>query len=141
MVNVTSAPSTSGASVTPSVSTLPDTLVGFQSDTTQYTYASPAGTTNDVTPGCPKFVGHVRLAVTLAGGDAIWTGLAAGADNQHLVLWNTDATATLSLAINDSGSLAPNRFQGSGTGYDVSPGNAYLLVYYTGNVNAWVIIP
>lgn len=139
MVNITNAPSTTGASTPPSSSTLPDTLVGFQQSTTQYVYASPSGTTNDVNGGFPRFIGNIRLAVTLAAGNATWTGLGAGSDGQHCVLWNTDATSSLTLSVSDAGSLAPNQFNGVAGTSSLGPGTAAELVYYAGNVNAWVI--
>ncbi len=136
MVNITNAPS---QSATPSSSLLPDILVGFQHDTTQYTYASPSGTTNDVNGGFPRFVGQVRLAVTLASGSATWTGLGVGSDGQKVVLWNTDAANTLTLLIQSSSSLTPNQFYGTPTNYVLAAGNACELVYYAGNINGWVI--
>lgn len=136
MVNITTSPAFTSA---PSVSVLPDTLVGFQSDTTQYTYASPAGTINDVSGGFPRFTGDVRLAVTLAGGNSTWTGLGAGNDGQRLILWNTDTSSSLSLSVNDAGSLVQNRFNGVAGTSALGPGATAELVYYAGNVNAWVI--
>lgn len=138
MVNITNAPTMPS---TPAQATLPDTLLGFQHSTTQYTYASPSGTTNNVVSGVPLFLGNARLAVTLAAGNATWTGLAAGLDGQHLVLWNADAANTLTLAVQNSGSLVQNRFQGSAGNYALIHGNAILMVYYAGTVNAWVIVP
>ncbi len=136
MVNITNAPS---SQATPALSTLPTTLLGFQHDATQYTYASPSGTTNDVNGGFPRFLGNVRLAVTLASGAATWTGLGAGNDGQHLVLWNTDTANSLTLLVANSGSVAANQFNGPVANYVLSAGNACELVYYAGIVNAWVL--
>ena len=137
MVNVSRPDSNTG----PSSSNQPDTTVGLVHNSTQFTYASPSGTTNNVVSNIPKAVANVRLAVTLAAGNATWTGLSSGADGQHLILWNTDATNTLTLAVQNTGSLVGNQFQGSSGSYALTPGNAILMVYYAGTVNAWVIIP
>ena len=136
MVNVTNAPA---VTATPATSTLPDTLIGVQIDTTQYVYASPSGIVNDVNGGFPRFIGRVRLAVTLAAGDATWTGLGAGVDGQEVVLWNTDAANTLFLPTGNAGSQAQNQFQGSALGYALAPGYSISMIYYTGNVNGWVM--
>ncbi len=136
MVNITSALS---ANYTPAISTLPSTTVEFQHDSTQYTYASPSGTTNDVNGGFPRLVGNTRLSVTLAAGAATWTGLGAGNDGQHVILWNTDATNSLTLLVSNAGSLAGNRFSGPAANVVLTAGNAIELVYYAGLINAWVV--
>ena len=136
MVNVTNAPAQSSP---PASSTLPDTLLGVQTSTTQYNYASPSGTVNNVVSGIPSFVGNARLTVTLAAGSATWTGLSAGSDNQHITLWNSDAANTLTLAVKNSGSLAQNQFNGTSVGYLLSPGFTIGLIYYAGSVKAWVV--
>jgi hypothetical protein len=136
MVNITNPPN---QSTTPSSSTQPDTLVSFQHNTSTFSYASPSGTTNDVNGGFPRFVGKVRLTVTLAAGDAIWTGLGAGADGQEVLLWNNDATNSLTLQVKNAGSVPRNQFNGSSMGYMLLPGFTLLLVYYAGVVNAWVV--
>ena len=137
-VNITSPPAGVNA---PPQSNLPDTSVGLVHNTTQFTYASPAGTTNNVVTGVPAFVGNSRLAVTLAAGNATWNSMSAGADGQHMVVWNTDAANTLTLNVNNTSGLVGNRFQGSAGSYALMPGNAILMVYYAGSVKAWVIIP
>lgn len=73
-------------------------------------YASPAGAQNDVNPGggFPANIG--RLIVTLAAGNASWTGLIAGADGQLLYLTNADAANSLELDVANAGSAAANRF-------------------------------
>ncbi len=102
-------------------------------------YASAAGVQNNVSP--PGFTAAVhRLSVTLPSGNATWTGLAAGTDGQDLILWNADATKTLILAVNNSGSSGSNRFAGSGN-LSLFPGNAVRLSYWGGTVNQWVIVP
>lgn len=137
MVNLTNAPS--GGASAPATVTLPDTMVAFLHNTTQYTYASPAGTTNNVGGGFPSFVGRVRLTVTLAAGAATWTGLGAGVDGQQVELWNNDATNTLTLTVGSANSLTNNRFKGYTAGYAVAPGMSLDLRYYAGNVNGWVV--
>ncbi len=136
MVNISNAPA---QSATPSSATLPTTLLGFQHDSTQYTYASPSGTTNDVNGGFPRFLGNVRLAVTLAAGASTWTGLGAGNDGQHLILWNTDSANSLTLLVNNAGSVSVNRFNGPTANVVLTAGNAIELVYYAGLINSWVI--
>ncbi len=134
MVNVTQA---NGGS--PATSLLPDITVGFVGATTQYTYASPSGTSNDVNGGFPAFLGNTRLAVTLAAGSATWTGLGAGEDGQHVILWNRDPANSLTLLVASAASVARNRFNGTSPSYVLTAGNACELVYYTGTINAWVI--
>ncbi len=136
MVNITN---TLGLSPGPASSLRPDTYLGFQGVTTQFTYISPAGTSNDVNGGFPRFLGNTRLAVTLPAGAGTWTGLEAGIDGQHLVLWNRDAANSLTLMVSNVGSVYYNRFNGPAANYILSAGNACELVYYEGEINAWVI--
>lgn len=133
MVNITNAPSSSS---TPAASVRPTTFATFQHDTTQYTYATPSGTTNDIQGGVPQFIGTVRLFVSLAAGTATWTGFAAGSDGQHVILVNTDNTSTLNLStggtgLGDTHSLIQNRFFGQND-YKLPPGAQLTMVYSTG---------
>jgi hypothetical protein len=107
----------------------------------QYVYASPAGVLNDVIAWTPPFTGSIRLAVTLAAGNAAWTGLDAGADGQEVILWNSDSTNNLTLVVNNGGSVAENRFSGSGDSYTLTAGNALTLIYYGDSIASWIIVP
>jgi hypothetical protein len=73
-------------------------------------YASPAGASNNVAPGGTFPANISRLIVTLALGDANWTGLAAGSDGQLLFLTNGHAANSLTLNASNAGSLAANQF-------------------------------
>jgi hypothetical protein len=96
---------------------------------TYLAFASPAGSSNNVNPaGFGAGVGLID--VTLAGGDATWTGLLAGANRQMLVIANADALANLTLAALNAGSAAANRFRASGD-IVLPPLSAHLFVYYT----------
>jgi len=100
-------------------------------------YASPAGASNNVTPaGFGSTVG--LLDVTLAAGDANWTGLAAGADKQMLIIANADTVHTLTLNGLNGGSLAANRFRAGGDPV-LPPLSALLLVYYTTPAQ-WIVV-
>lgn len=141
MVNVTNAP---GISDSPAIAYLPDfgsTSSSSSSNSMQYAYASPAGVLNDVVAWSPPFTGNIRLAVTLAAGSTAWTGMLAGSDGQEVILWNSDPTNNLTLAVQNVGSASANQFQGSAGAYTLSPGNAYLLIYWGETINAWVIVP
>ncbi len=141
MVNVTNAPDETSI---PASADLPDfgsTSSSSSSNSAQYIYASPSGVSNDVVAWSPPFTGKIRLAVTLAAGSAAWTGMLAGTDGQEVVLWNSDSANSLTLAVQNIGSASVNQFQGSAGAYTVSPGNAYLLIYWGGTINAWVIVP
>lgn len=94
-------------------------------------YASPAGANNDVTPPVvlpATWVTTHRLIVTLAAGNANWTGLLAGTDGQQLFLTNADAANSLTLNAQNAGSAAANRFLYL---FDVvlGPGVSKLLCY------------
>jgi hypothetical protein len=106
-------------------------------------FASPAGTQNNVDPtsGGAWPVGFDRVDVTLAGGAATWTGIAAGQDGQVIILTNTDAANNLTLAIQNAGSTAANRFRGVAGSTVLLPGNAIMLKYYGGSVARWVVVP
>lgn len=101
-------------------------------------YASPAGAQNNVNPagGFPTNIG--RLVVTLAAGNANWTGLLAGsALGQLLLLTNADAANSLTLNAQNVGSAAANRFLYQ---FDLvlGPGVSKLLCY-DGTLAKWLI--
>lgn len=94
-------------------------------------YSSPAGTNNDVTPPVvlpATWVTTHRLVVTLAAGNANWTGLLAGADGQQLFLTNADAVNSLTLSRANGGSVPANQFLYQ---FDIvlGPGVSKLLCY------------
>lgn len=141
MVNVTNGP---GISDEPAVAYLPDfgtSSSSSSSDSAQYIYASPAGVINDVIAFPPTFSGTVRLAVTLAAGSAAWTGLNAGANGQQVTLWNSDTVNSLTLVVQNIGSLSVNQFQGSAGSFTLTAGNAISLIYFAETINAWIIVP
>lgn len=100
-------------------------------------YPSPAGASHNVNPGGAwPVIG--RLDVTLAGGNANWTGLVAGSDGQQVLICNNDAANTLTFNNQNGGSLAANRFRWVGD-RAMPPGDTVLAVYYAGTVNRWVL--
>lgn len=103
------------------------------------TYASPAGASNDVNPGGTWPTGYGRLGVTLAAGNANWTGLVAGSDGQTIQLVNLDAANTLTLNSKNVGSAAANQFSYTGGGIILGAGASCWLVYWAGSVNLWMI--
>jgi hypothetical protein len=100
-------------------------------------YASPAGASNDVAPGGGFPLNIGRLIVTLAGGNANWTGLAAGADGQMLFLCNAHAANSLTLNARNGGSVAANQFLYQ---FDIvlGPGVSKLLCY-DGTLAKWMV--
>lgn len=104
---------------------------------TYLAYASPAGAQNNVNPsGFSSSVG--LLDVTLAAGDANWTGLTAGADQQMLIIANADATHNLTLNGLNAGSSAANQFRAGGDPV-LPPLAALLLCYYT-TAAKWIVV-
>ncbi len=99
-------------------------------------YASPAGASNNVAP--PGFGGTVGLLDVTLAGDANWTGLAAGANKQLLVIANADAVHTLTLNGLNGGSLAANQFRAGGDPV-LPPLSALLLCYYT-TAAQWIVV-
>ncbi len=100
-------------------------------------YASPAGASNNVNPaGFGNTVGIID--VTLAAGNANWTGLTAGADKQMLIIANADATNTLTLNGLNAGSLAANQFRAGGDPA-LPPLSAILLCYFTTPAQ-WIVV-
>lgn len=91
-------------------------------------YATPAGSQNNVAPGGGFPTNKSRLVVTLAG-NATWTGLVAGTDGQLVYLTNADAADSLTLTSQDAGSLAANQFLYAGGGIVLPPGASKLLLY------------
>lgn len=101
-------------------------------------YASPAGANNNVSPG-GGWPAIGRLDVTLAAGNANWTGLVAGTiDGQSCLIANNDATNTLTLNASNGASGAANQFRYAGD-LALPPGATVLAVYYAGTVNRWVL--
>ncbi len=142
MVNVTNAPDETSI---PASADLPDfgssASSNAQGGSAQYIYACPAGVLNDVVAWSPPFTGKVRLAVTLAAGSAAWTGLLAGADGQEVTLWNSDTANTLTLVVQNIGSLSANQFSGPAGSFTLTPGNAISLIYFAETINSWIIVP
>lgn len=104
---------------------------------TYLAYASPAGAQNNVAPtGFDSTVGF--LDVTLASGDANWTGLLAGADQQQLIIANADTTNSLTLNGLNAGSSAANQFRAGGDPV-LPPLSAVLLCYYTTPAQ-WIVV-
>ncbi len=104
---------------------------------TYLAYASPAGASNNVNPtGFASTVGLID--VTLAAGDANWTGLTAGADQQLLTIANADTVHTLTLNGLHAGSLAANQFRAGGDPV-LPPLSALLLCYYTTPAK-WIVV-
>jgi hypothetical protein len=100
-------------------------------------YASPAGASNNVNPaGFGSTVG--LLNVTLAAGDANWTGLMAGADKQLLTIANADTVHTLTLNGLNAGSLPANQFRAGGDPV-LPPLSTLLLCYYTTPAQ-WIVV-
>lgn len=97
-------------------------------------FASPAGASNNVNPGSGFPAGVGVINVTLAAGNANWTGLAAGGAGQQVLIVNTDAVNSLTLNNQNAGSLAVNRFVGFGD--LVLPPGARSLVIYDSKLNA-----
>lgn len=91
-------------------------------------YASPAGGAVAAAPvGFSSAVG--RLIVTLAGGNATWVSLTAGADGQILEVRNADAANTLTLP-------AASFLGITGLDLNVGPGNRTVL-YYDATDASW----
>lgn len=122
----------------------PAYITGFSSSSgsgsglgTYLAYASAAGASNNVNPtGFASTVGLID--VTLAAGDANWTGLTAGGDQQLLMIANADTVHTLTLNGLNAGSLAANRFRAGGDPV-LPPLSALLLCYYTTPAQ-WIVV-
>ncbi len=103
---------------------------------TYLAYTSAAGASNNVNPtGFASTVG--LLDVTLAG-DANWTGLTAGGDQQLLTIANADTVHTLTLNGLNAGSSAANQFRAGGDAV-LPPLSAILLCYYTTPAQ-WIVV-
>jgi hypothetical protein len=101
-------------------------------------YTSAAGASNDVAPaGFGPTVD--RLDVTLSANSS-WSGLTAGRDGQWLLVTVVAGAFTLTLQANNVGSLAANRFRAAGDTALVL-NDTFLLRYYAGSVNMWVVVP
>lgn len=104
---------------------------------TYLAYSSAAGSLNNVTPaGFTAAVGV--LDVSLASGDATWTGLAAGADRQLLIVANADPVNNLTLAALNAGSVAANQFRFSGD--LVLPARASVQLVYSATATKWIVV-
>lgn len=110
---------------------------GAAASTAAQTYASPVNESDNVSLPAP-FPAIGRLFVTLAAGNANWTGLAGGTDGLTIILKNIDPTNTLVLNSENVNSLAANRFNGVGD-QTIPPGNSAMLVYTAGTRNRWDI--
>jgi len=136
-----------GGSGTVTSVSVPDDFVVATASTTPaishgalVTIAAAAGASNDVNPGGGWPVGYDRIDVTLAAGNANFTGLLAGQDGQVVIIANPDATNNLTLNAQNVGSAAANRFRAAAD-ITLTPGGAIIAKYYAGTVNRWQLIP
>ena len=112
-----------------------------QSGGTNYaTTTLGAGTTNDLTLGGAFPLGTGRIGVTAIAGASTLTGMKAGVDGQQVFLFFLPTnTQTVTIAYEDAGSLAANRFTGAGSSSGWPPGFTARAIY-CGNPNPrWVI--
>lgn len=101
------------------------------------TFSSPVNESDDLALPVPwPNVG--RLFVTLAAGNANWTGLAGGVDGMSVLLKNIDSANSLTLNSENANSHPANRFNGIGDQL-IPPGSSVLLVYTAGSRNRWDI--
>lgn len=78
-----------------------------------------------------------RVLVDTSAGDAIFTGMTAGADGQLMVVTN-GAANLLTLADENGGSLTANQFYGV---TDISlPSRGSQLLSYSGTLFKWVMV-
>lgn len=99
------------------------------------TFASAANESDDLVIPAP-FPAIGRLFVTLAAGNANWTGLSGGVDGLTIILKNIDPSNTLTLNSESTNSQAAHRFNGVGDA-TIPPGNSVMLVYTAGTRNRW----
>ncbi len=106
------------------------------------TLAPPAGESNNVSTGLvlPQYAS--RVDVDLSAGSALFSGFAAGVDNQTLfvsVSAPLNTGNTLTLEVLSASSDVANQFRGKS---DVVLGylDAAVLRYYGKPVNNWVIV-
>lgn len=101
------------------------------------TYVAAAGASNNVNPaGFGAGVG--RVDVDTSAGPASFTGWIAGTDGQQVLVGITGANPLDINALN-AGSLAANQFrENADTTY--LQNQTFLMVYYAGAVNKWVIV-
>jgi hypothetical protein len=98
-----------------------------------------AGAQNDYNPGGGFPAGIGRLDLNPNAGATTLNGLAAGADNQTVIVSNINGANNLTLANQNAGSAAANRFRGVADTVLV-PGGSTQVTYYTA-VSRWVIVP
>lgn len=91
---------------------------------------------DDFDPGNGFPTGIGRLYVDVDTADAVLTGLLAGTEGQVVVLENS-GTFNLTLALEDTGSAAANRFSGSGPA-GIVPGGRVTLIY-NGTSSRWTM--
>lgn len=99
------------------------------------TFVAVAGNNDDVTP-VPAVSSINRLKVDTTAGAATFTGLLAGADGQAVLITNTTAN-DLTLAVENAGSAAANRFYGIGD--LVMPQFNSQLLIYDATLARWLI--
>lgn len=97
-----------------------------------------AGLSNNVAP--VGFNDSVNtMDVDPAAGDSTWSGLAAGAEGQRLVISNTGSTYSLTLLALSGSSTAPNQFR-SAADITLLPQMTIQLQYSVG-AGKWIVIP
>lgn len=115
----------------------------------RYTFAAPAGASNNVTPaGSPAFPSNqtFRVIMTAAAGNANLTGLLAGVDGQLGYLYNNDLNNQITLNNLNAGSTAANQFLCQ-NGTLASPNADRILVprsgslvLYDATIGAWIVL-
>lgn len=113
--------------------------VGWRPAGSEYLAATAsAGTTHNAAPtGFNTSVG--TLDVNPSSGDATWTGLAAGAEGQRIVISNVGATYAFNLLALNAGSSAANQFRAAAD-MALLPGMTLQLQYSIG-AGKWIVIP
>lgn len=109
----------------------PGALVTFGPETT---FVLAAGGNNNVTP-VPAVASINRLFLDASAGNAVVTGIAAGANGQALLVTLNSANE-VELPNEDAGSLAVNRLFGVGPTL-IQRGSALLV--YSGTLSRWVV--
>lgn len=106
-------------------------------------YALAAGANNNVDPSAtwPVTAGGLnygRLDLDTSAGVATLTGLKAGNDGQE-VLGRVIGANQLTVDTFNAGSTAANQFSYAAGGFILVQWSTFLLVYYAGSVNKWVL--
>lgn len=99
--------------------------------------ALAAGANNDLNPGGAWPTGYGRLILTAPSGTANVTGIAAGVDNQWLLVTNADSTNTITLNALNVGSAVGNRLLYVAD--LVLPPGASVLLVYDATLGEWLI--